>query len=109
MANHPETVVAGVGLHPSFCTTEDPDSPHLAVSSFAGHLYIGFGADDKMQSPEANKPLIEAVESLGDRGTVEIHEGADHGFAVPQGRGYNEAAASRSYEQAFSVFRRALP
>ena len=33
---------AGVGLHPSFCTTEDPDSPHLAVPSSTGSLYIGF-------------------------------------------------------------------
>jgi carboxymethylenebutenolidase len=34
---------AGVGLHPSFCTTEAPDSPHLAVPSYTGSLYIGSG------------------------------------------------------------------
>ena len=35
---------AGVGLHPSFCTTDEPDSPHLVVPSYTGSLYIGFGS-----------------------------------------------------------------
>jgi carboxymethylenebutenolidase len=108
MENHPDQVVAGVALHPSFCTTEDPDSPHRAVPSFSGHLYVGFGSEDTNQSPEANKPLIEAVEGLGERGTVEIHQGADHGFSVPKSRAYHEAAATRSYEMAFDLFGRTL-
>jgi carboxymethylenebutenolidase len=108
MANHPDQFLAGVGLHPSFCATDDPDSPHLAVASLPGHLYIGIGEADQMQSVEMNKPLIAAVGELGDRGTVEIHPGADHGFAVPGSPAYQEAAASRSYDHAFAMFERAL-
>ena len=108
MANHPDLFAAGVGLHPSFCATKDADSPHLAVPSLPGHLYIGIGEADQMQSVEMNQPLIEAVGELGDRGTVEIHPGADHGFAVPSSPAYQEAAASRSYDQAFTIFEKAL-
>ena len=108
MANHPDVFLAGVGLHPSFCATDDADSPHVAVPSLPGFLYIGIGEADQMQSVEMNKPLIDAVGELGERGTVEIHPGADHGFAVPGSPAYHEAAASRSYDQAFAIFERAF-
>ncbi len=32
VAAHPDIFTAGVALHPSFCTTEDADSPHLGVA-----------------------------------------------------------------------------
>ena len=54
---------AAVGLHPSFCTTEDDDSPHLAVPPYTGSLYIGFGSADVMQPASANGPLPPASRS----------------------------------------------
>ena len=104
IANHPDVFTAGVALHPSFCTTADEDSPHLGVASYTGRLYVGFGADDKMQSPEANTAFIDATNAMsGGRGLAEIHDGADHGFAVPGGA-YHKGAAERSYEQALETF-----
>lgn len=97
---------AGVGLHPSFCTTDEPDSPHLGVSSYTGSLYIAFGADDTMQPASANTPLIDATNALA-LGEAEIHDGADHGFGV-YGGGYHEAAADRSYERTKVMFDREL-
>lgn len=108
MINHPDVFVAGVGLHPSFCATADADSPHLGVPSLPGYLYIGIGEADQMQSVEMNQPLIDAVGELGQRGTVEIHPGADHGFAVPGSPAYHDAAATRSYDQAFALLDTAL-
>jgi carboxymethylenebutenolidase len=96
----------GVGLHPSFCTTDAPDSPHLAVPSYTGSLYIAFGSADAMQPASANMPLIDATNAL-DKGEAEIHEGADHGFGV-YGPNYHEAAATRSYERAKVMFDREL-
>jgi carboxymethylenebutenolidase len=108
IANHPEVFTAGVALHPSFCTTEDDDSPHLAVPSYDGYLYVGFGAEDKMQSADDNKAFIEATNEMGGgRGLAEVHEGADHGFAVPGGA-YHDAAADRSYEKALEIFGKAI-
>ena len=94
----------GVGLHPSFCTTDEPDSPHLAVPSYTGSLYIGFGSADTMQPASANTALIDATNALA-KGEAEIHEGADHGFGV-FGPNYHEAAASRSYDRAKAMFDR---
>ena len=97
---------AAVGLHPSFCTTDEPDSPHLAVPNYTGSLYIGFGSADEMQPASANGPLIEFTNAL-DKGEAEIHDGADHGFGV-YGGGYHEAAADRSYERTKVMFDREL-
>ena len=96
----------GVGLHPSFCTTDEPDSPHLAVPAYTGSLYIGFGSADQMQPASKNGPLIEFTNAL-DKGEAEIHDGADHGFAV-FGPAYHEAAANRSYERAKVMLDREL-
>ena len=106
LRDHGEQFRAGVGLHPSFCTTDDSDSPHLAVPSYTGSLYIGFGSADTMQPASANTALIEATNGL-DKGEAEIHDGADHGFGV-YGPAHHEAAATRSYERAKVMFDREL-
>ncbi|HEY8058210.1 MAG TPA: dienelactone hydrolase family protein [Acidimicrobiales bacterium] len=107
IADHPDRFRAGVGFHPSYTVTEDADSPHLAVPDFTGSIYLGYGADDTMQSPESQQALIDMVEAMGDRGQVEIHDGANHGYSVP-GRAYHAPAADRSYEQALAVFDKEL-
>ena len=57
-----------------------------------------------MQSPDDNKAFIEATNEMSDgRGLAEVHDGADHGFAVPGGA-YHPAAADRSYEKALEIF-----
>lgn len=97
---------AGAGLHPSFCTTDAPDSPHLGVPSYTGSLYIGFGSADTMQPASANTALIDATNALA-KGEAEIHDGADHGFGV-YGFAYHDAAATRSYERIKVMFDREL-
>jgi carboxymethylenebutenolidase len=97
---------AGVALHPSLCTTDAADSPHLGVPSYTGSLYVGFGALDTMQPASANTALIDSANAL-DKGEADIHEGADHGFAV-YGAGYHAAAADQSYDRAKAMFDREL-
>jgi carboxymethylenebutenolidase len=103
---HGEQFRAGVGLHPSFCTTGDSDSPHLAVPSYTGSLYIGFGSADEMQPASSNTALIAATNALA-KGEAEIHDDANHGFGV-YGPAYHETAATRSYERAKVMFDREL-
>jgi carboxymethylenebutenolidase len=101
-----DTFRAAAGLHPSFCTTDEADSPHLAVPAYTGSLYIGFGSADTMQPALANTALIDATNALA-KGVAEIHDGADHGFAV-YGRAYHEDAATRSYAHIETMFEREL-
>lgn len=103
MTRHPSVFGAGVALHPSFCVTDQDDSPHLAVPTIRGSLYIGIGAEDDISSAQQNEPLVNAAAALGQRAKVEIHPGAGHGFAVP-GHAWHETAASRSYAAAFGLF-----
>jgi len=105
--HHPDVVAVGVALHPSFCVTDERNSPHLAVPSIAGRLYVGIGDADRMSTLEANQPLLDAVRELGDRGTVEIYAGADHGFAVPPGGRYTDDA-ERAHQHAVALFEKAL-
>lgn len=108
-ARHTDRFAAGVGMHPSFCTTDQPDSPHLLVPSITGSLYVAFGSEDKMQSPEANVPFIEAVRAMPEgRGEADVLEGANHGFAVLHGPAYHEAAATIAYGKALKLFASAL-
>ncbi|MES3636624.1 dienelactone hydrolase family protein [Mycobacterium intracellulare] len=106
MEDHPE-VAAGILLHPGQCVVDGPDSPHLRVAALTGNLYIALGAQDRMSSVEQNQPLIDAASRLGENARVDIHDGADHGFAVP-GPGYHAAAADRSYAQALDLLARTL-
>jgi len=109
MAAHPDRFGAGVALHPSFCTTDAPDSPHLRVPSIRGSLYVAFGSADTMQSPADNVPFIDGVNAMPDgRGEAEVLDGAEHGFAVPQSPAYHEAAATHAYDKAFALFADAL-
>ena len=106
LAAHPDRLRSGVALHPSRCTTDEPDSPHLVVPSLTASLHVGFGARDTSQSPADNRALIELVGALP-TGEVEVHDGAEHGFAVP-GRAYHAVAAGRSDDRARALFAAAL-
>ena len=105
MAWHNDRFGAGVGLHPSFCTTDQPDSPHLLVPDISGAMYVAFGAEDTMQSAADNAAFIDAINAMPDgRGEAVVHEGANHGFGVLGSPAYHEGAASKSYERAFALF-----
>ncbi|HMJ74844.1 MAG TPA: dienelactone hydrolase family protein [Iamia sp.] len=106
LAAHPDRFRSGVALHPSRCTTDEADSPHLSIPSLTASLYVGFGAEDTSQSPADNQDMIGLVDARP-TGEVEIHDGAVHGFAVP-GRSYHPAAADRSYDRARALFAAAL-
>jgi carboxymethylenebutenolidase len=107
MADRPDTFVAGVGLHPSFCVTPEPDSPHLSVPGIPGAIFVGIGEADHMSSLEENQPLVDAVRALGARGTVETYPGADHGFTM-EGPTYDRAASEQSTATATALFQKAL-
>ena len=93
-----------VALHPSFCVTSEPNSPHLSVPTMTGRLHMAQGAADQLASLEENQPLLDAVAELGERGSVDVIEGADHGFAVPGGHAYHPEGAARSYATAHTIF-----
>ena len=107
MSQRPDLFAAGAGLHPSFCVSSDADSPHHCISSIKSELYFAFGKSDHVASVEHNRPLIDEIARLGDRASIDVIPGADHGFAV-FGPNYHESAAIHSHARTISLFKRAL-
>lgn len=104
LSEQPDLFVVGVGLHPSFCVTPEPDSPHLSVPSIAGRLHIAQGTADQLAPQTENQPLLDAVTALGERGSIDLVEGADHGFGVPGTAAHHPEGAARSYATARALF-----
>ena len=56
--------------------------------------------------------MVEELNTLfkasGTRGELEIYDGVHHGFAFPQRKIYDRAAAERHWERLISLYRRNL-
>jgi carboxymethylenebutenolidase len=104
-AAHPERFTVGAGMHPSFCVSDEPDSPHLSVAGCSSHLFFGFGERDQMQSVAMHQKLLEACDATAGRSNYAIYSQADHGFAVP-GPSFNAEAADQGYAAAIGLFDR---
>lgn len=108
LAADPDGFAAGSALHPSQCVTDDPDSPHRSVGHISAELFVGFGAADTLSPLELNKPLRDELEQPTVKATVEVFDGAGHGFMFPRLPAYQEHAASVSWDRTLAMFHRAL-
>ncbi|MBN9112398.1 MAG: dienelactone hydrolase family protein [Pseudonocardia sp.] len=106
LAARPYEFTAGATMHPSFCVTDEPDSPHLSVGSLGAELFVAFGAADTLAPLEVNKPLRDELARAN--ATVEIYDGADHGFMFPGLPAYDEHGATTSWTRIRELFGRAL-
>jgi len=108
MISFPDEFVAGSALHPSFIVAEGPDSAHLRIGEVRGELYVGLGGADTFQPPEAFEPARAELERHGVRHSVEIHDGADHGYMIPGAPAFHDEACERAWERTFDLFSREL-
>lgn len=98
-----DRALAGAAWHPSFLADDRPDSPHHTAAELAKPLYLAIGDADQVQSIAMHQPFLDAVEPL-DHVTVEIFEGADHGFTWPGAPNYHEAAATGAWTATTKLF-----
>jgi carboxymethylenebutenolidase len=108
LASDPEGFAAGSALHPSNCVTDDPDSPHRSIGAISAELFVGLGAADTISPLELNEPLRDELAQPPVKATVEVFDGADHGFMFPHYPAYQQHAATVSWERTLELFRRAL-
>ncbi len=106
--HYPERLRAGASLHGTRLITDAPDSPHLLADRFRGELYCGFAERDPFSPPE----LIETLDRLLSPLPVDyrhlVHQGAEHGYALPDRDIYDASAAARDWERIFAMYRRVL-
>lgn len=107
MVDHPDRFVAGAMWHPSFLTDDTDASPHLRAPSLVGDLFIAIGTADRVQSIEMHQRYFDAVAPMPNV-TVDIIDGADHGFTWPISPNHHEEGAARSWAATTALFARCL-
>jgi len=103
----PDLFVAGALWHPSDLCDDTVDSPHLTASDLDAGLFIGIGAEDRMQPVAAHQPFLDAVANQ-EHVAVEIYAGADQGYTWRDWPSYDEAAAMDSFAKTDALFRELL-
>jgi len=105
----PERMGAGASLHGTTLISDAPDSPHHLAEELRGELYCGFAEMD----PYAPLSMVKELEALLRPCPVDyryaIHEGAQHGYALPNRDIFDPQGAARDWEQIFAMFHRQIP
>ena len=107
--HYPESVTASASLHGTNLVSDAHDSPHLLAEQLRGELYCGFAETD----PYAPLSMVKELEALLRPCPVtysyQIHEGALHGYALPNRDIFHPQAAARDWEMIFAMFLRQIP
>ena len=107
-ANFPQRFRASVSLHGTNLVTNQADSPHLSAKNADGELYCGFGEKDRFTPPTTIHAIESALRGCKVKFSCEVHQGADHGYALPDRDVYDKPAANRDWELIFRMFQRQL-
>lgn len=104
----PKRIGAAGSFHGGGLVTDKPESPHLMIPKMEVRYHIAIAENDHERQPEAEGVLRAAFEAAGLPATVEVYEGADHGWCVPGSPVYNEPQAERAWAQLLKDFKTAL-
>jgi carboxymethylenebutenolidase len=106
--NFPDRVAAAGAFHGGRLATDAPDSPHLLAPRIKAKVYVGGADEDAGFPPEQADRLREALTAAGVENTVEIYEGARHGYAPPDMPVYDEAASERHWRAVLGLLEETL-
>ena len=106
--NFPDRVAAAAAFHGGRLATDQPDSPHLLAPKMKAKVCVGGADQDAGFPPEQADRLREALTAAGVENTVEIYEGAKHGYAPPDMPVYDRDASERHWREMLSLFDEAL-
>jgi carboxymethylenebutenolidase len=101
-ARYPDRVAAAASFYGTWLVSDAVESPHLSFAKVNGELYIAGAEIDELA------PLRTLFEQAGGPGELEIYSGVHHGFAFPQRKVYDKAAAERHWERLIGLYRRRL-
>ncbi|HTW93245.1 MAG TPA: dienelactone hydrolase family protein [Tepidisphaeraceae bacterium] len=104
----PDRVLAAASFHGARLATDKPDSPHLLAPKMRGEIYVGIAGLDDHFPPEEKVRLESALAAAHVRHTVEVYDGAKHGFAVNGVPAYDRTAAEKHWKRLLDLFERNL-
>jgi carboxymethylenebutenolidase len=109
MGTYPDRFIAGATMHGTSMVTDASDSAHLFIKNMEGELYLGFAEHDHYATPEMIAAIEGQLKKRGLRYALEFHEGADHGYALPNRDIFHKAAYNRDWAHIFAMFHRQIP
>lgn len=101
-------VAAVGGFHGGGLVTDDPGSPHLALSGARAEFVFGHADNDRSNTPDQIAALDQALDEAGLAHHGAIYEGAPHGYSMADTSSYDERATERSFTELRDLFARAL-
>lgn len=104
----PDRIGAGGSFHGGGLATNAADSPHLGIPNMDAHMLIAVAANDDAREPETKDVLREAFAAADVEAEIEVYEGANHGWCVPDSAVYHEAQAERAWGRMLAIFETAL-
>lgn len=88
--------------------TDEPDSPHLGLTSARAQFVFGHADQDGSMPPEAVEALGSALSENGLVATNAIYPQAPHGYSMADTSMYQEAGAQRHFDELRALFDAAL-
>jgi carboxymethylenebutenolidase len=107
-ARYPDRVAAAASFYGTWLVSDAVESPHLSFAKVKGELYIACAEIDELAPLAMVAELRTLFEQAGRPGELEIYPGVHHGFAFPQRKIYDKAAAERHWERLIGLYRRRL-
>jgi carboxymethylenebutenolidase len=101
---YPERIAAAASFHGGRLATDQPDSPHLAVKSIKGHVYVGSAGVDDSFPPEQSARLAQALREAEVEHIIENYVGMRHGWCVPDHSVFDERGAERHWKRLTTFF-----
>jgi len=107
-ARYPDRVAAAASFYGTWLVSDAVESPHRSFAKVKGELYIACAEIDELAPLAMVVELRTLIEQAGSPGELEIYPGVHHGFAFPQRKVYDKAAAERHWERLIGLYRRRL-
>ena len=107
-ARYPDRVAAAASFYGTWLVSDAVESPHRSFAKVKGELYIACAEIDELAPLAMVAELRTLFEQAGSPGELEIYPGVHHGFAFPQRKIYDKAAAERHWERLIGLYRRRL-
>jgi carboxymethylenebutenolidase len=96
------------GFHGGGLVTDQPESPHLALSNASAEFLFGHADNDRSNTPEQMAALDRAMSDAGLAHRSAVYEGAPHGYSMADTSSYDARATERMFTELRDLFARAL-
>jgi carboxymethylenebutenolidase len=104
----PDRFGACGSFHGSRQSNDTPTSPHLAIAETKASYLFALAENDDARDPKEKDRLRAVLAGRPGFNEVEVYAGAQHGWCVPDGRAYNEAAGEKAWARMLAMFKAAL-